>query len=47
MESTHESLAAFEKSLGSIFKYEQWQEWYSKFSPLIESGNREIYTIVD
>ena len=47
MESTHESLAVFEESMGSIFKYDMWREWYSKFSPLIESGSREIYTIVD
>ena len=47
MESTHESLAAFEESMGSIFKYDKWREWYGKFTPLIESGSREIHNIVD
>lgn len=47
MESTYESLAAYEKALKEVLSAKEFGEWYQKFVPLIESGRREIYTILD
>lgn len=47
MESTYENLAAFEKALKEILNAEEFSRWYQKFVPLVESGRREIFTIVD
>ncbi len=47
LEITYQSLADYEKSLAEIFSREQWQQWYAKVVPLVESSNREIYTILE
>lgn len=47
MESIFESLADYEKALKRAFSTEEWGEWYQKFIPLVESGRREIFTIVE
>ncbi len=47
MESTFENLAAFEKSLKETMGAKEWAEWYQRFVPLVESGRREIFTIVE
>ena len=47
MESRHESLAAYEESLGNTFGADEWGKWYQSFVPLVEKGHREIFTIVD
>jgi hypothetical protein len=46
MEITHESLAAFEQSMANVTGAKEFGEWYQKFTPLIESGHREIFSIV-
>ena len=46
MESTFENLSEFEKSLRNETADEQWKVWYQKFIPLVDSGRREIFTIV-
>lgn len=36
------SLDAFEQSLSSSMKADEWQQWYEKFKPHVESSHREI-----
>jgi hypothetical protein len=47
LETTHENLADFEKKSQEIMSNADWKGWYQKFIPLAESGNREIFTIVE
>ena len=46
METTYENLAAFEKSSTEVMGANEFGEWYQKFTPLVESGHREIFSIV-
>lgn len=46
-ENSFESLAEFESALPVIMKHEKWQKWYGSFMQLVESGHREIYTIIE
>ena len=36
------SLEAYEHSLNDSMKADEWQQWYEKFKPLVESSHREI-----
>lgn len=47
MENTFESLSAYDKSLKDILGNKEWSNWYQKFAPLVESGRREIYTVLE
>lgn len=47
LETTHENLADFEGKSKDVMGSAEWQGWYQKFIPLVESGNRDIYTVVD
>jgi hypothetical protein len=47
LETTYESLSAYENSMNSALGSEEWQAWYPKFIPLAESSRREIFTIVE
>lgn len=47
LESTHESLAAFEKNALSMSANDEWRKWYQKFTPHVESGYREIFNVVE
>jgi hypothetical protein len=46
LENTYESLADFEQSARALMGDDDWQGWYQKLIPLVESGRREIFTIV-
>jgi len=46
LESTHPSLADYEASMKRMSGSNEWSEWYRKFVPLVESGRREIFTVV-
>ena len=46
LENKWESMAAFEKALADMGNNKQWQEWYMKLMPLVESGHREIYSVI-
>lgn len=46
MEITYENLAAYEKSSTDMMGAKEFGEWYQKFTPLVESGHREIFSIV-
>ena len=45
-ESTHENLSAYETSMKSTMGAKEFGKWYKKFILLVESGRREIFTIV-
>lgn len=45
-ENTWDSMGAFEKALADLGTNKEWQEWYRKLVPLVESGHREIYSVI-
>lgn len=47
LELTVPNLAALEATQPRIMGDKEWQANYQKFTPLVESGHREIYTIVE
>jgi hypothetical protein len=47
VEISFESLADFEKGAQDTLGAEEWSKWYQKFSPLLVSGRREVFTIVE
>lgn len=47
MEATHENLSVYEKAMKDTMGAKEFGEWYQKFVPLVESGRREIFTIVE
>jgi hypothetical protein len=47
LELTAPSLAALETTQPRIMNDKDWQANYQKFVPLVESGHREIFTIIE
>ena len=47
LEMTLPSLAALEAMVPRVFGNPEFQENYQKMVPLVESGDREIFTIVE
>jgi len=47
LELTVPNIAAFEATAPRVFGDKDFQANYQKMVPLVESGHREIYTIVD
>ncbi|MEW5794769.1 MAG: NIPSNAP family protein [Candidatus Zixiibacteriota bacterium] len=47
LESTYPSLAAYEKAHLSAGGSKAWAAWYRRFTTLVESGYREIFTVVE
>jgi len=47
METTHASMAEFEQAGHSVMSSDEWRAWYQRFVPLVESGYREIFTLVE
>lgn len=45
-EEGHESLAAYEQSLGESMGKTAWKKWYEQFKPLVLRSEREILKIV-
>jgi hypothetical protein len=45
-EAAHESLGDFERGLQQESSAGDWRGWYQRFAALIDSGRREIFTIV-
>lgn len=42
-----ENLAQMEDEMKKAFSDKNWQTWYQKFVPLVESSYREIFTILE
>ncbi len=47
METTHKDLASFEIDSRSEMAQPAFGAWYQKLIPLIDSGRREIFTILE
>lgn len=47
LENEFDSLSSFEQSMGQLFASPAWRNFYSKVTPLVESGYREIFQVVD
>jgi hypothetical protein len=47
LESTHASLAAWEAAHADAQLADEWSAWYERFKPLVESGYREIFTVLE
>jgi hypothetical protein len=41
------NLATYEANTPKLFANKDWQAHYQKIVPLVESGHRDIYTVVD
>jgi hypothetical protein len=46
LEAEYESLADLERSGAEMMKVPAWRDWYAKFCGFVDSGRREIFTIV-
>jgi hypothetical protein len=47
LELTVPSLSTFESTAPRLFGDKEWQANYQKMTPLVESGHREIFTLVE
>jgi len=47
LEITIKNLAELEETMPKIMGNPEWQANYQKMTPLVESGHREIFTIVE
>ena len=47
METSYDTLAAYEKSSEDETGAKEFGDWYGKFVPLVQSGHREIFNILD
>lgn len=47
VESGHESLAEWESAAEREMGSKEWRTWYQRFTPLVESGYREVLTVVN
>jgi len=47
LEITAPNMAALEASMPKVMGDKDWQANYQKFSALVDSGSREIFTIVE
>ena len=47
MESTYASMSEYESFLKQTQRTEEFSAWYKGFVPLVESGSRELYTVVE
>ena len=45
LEMTHENLSEHEQMSGKIMSNPAWRDAYQKFTPHVESGYREIFTV--
>src|SRR4051812_23992394 len=46
LETTHESLADFEKASQAVRGSAEWRKVYDQIVPLVEEGRREIYSVI-
>jgi hypothetical protein len=47
METTYANMTEFEKAFKNLLGNKEFGEWYQKMVPLVESGRREMYTVVE
>jgi hypothetical protein len=47
MEMSFENLSEYEKSSKETMGTKDFEQWYQKFIPLVQSGSREIFSIIN
>jgi hypothetical protein len=47
IETTYDSLAAYENAMKNTLYANEFRAWYQKFVPLVDSGRREIFTVIE
>ena len=47
IETSFEGLGAFEEALAGTSRSQEWRESYARFTPLVASGRREVFRIVE
>jgi hypothetical protein len=47
MEEEYPSLADMEREMQSETGAQEWKGWYQKFVPLVDSGYREVFSLVE
>ncbi len=47
LESSYSGLSEFDERLQDTQANDEWRKWYERFVALVDSGNREIFRIVD
>ena len=47
MEEEFPSLTEMEREMQRDTGQEEWKAWYQKFVPLVDSGYREVFTVVE
>lgn len=47
LETSYKNTSEFEESLPKMFSNEKYQQWYQRFVPLVETGYREIFKVVE
>jgi hypothetical protein len=46
LELEYDSLADFERVGAELMKSAGWKEWYQRFGAVVDSGRREIFSVV-
>ena len=46
LETAYDSLGEYEREMREGMTDPEWREWYARVTPLVESGRREIFTLV-
>lgn len=46
LESQFNNLADYEQAMQTEMQKQDWRNWYQKFTPLVESGRREMFNVV-
>ena len=47
LETTHESLAAWEKSMAGLQDHAEWRQVYQQITTLMETGQRQILSVIE
>jgi hypothetical protein len=47
LESTYPTLTEWEHAGKSIMSNDEWRAWYQRFTPVVDSGYREILTVAE
>jgi hypothetical protein len=47
LENRYDSLVAWECSMGTGMATDEMAAWYERFKPPVESGYREIFTVIE
>lgn len=46
LETGHQSLAGLDEEMRGTSQDPKWRAWYTRFTPLVDRGHRELFTVV-